>query len=177
MQDLSAPARGGYRCGGYRIAAGTRIEHIRLRVADLDGAVEFYRNVLGFNLSVQGSALSLEAVQSSGEAHAREPQTGQAHLLILYPDLLALTEVVRRLAENDYPIDSGQNHAGTISVYLGDPEGNDIELYYDGPRREWFNVEGTPVVQSCPDERERESHSDDGPSSKEPEQSPTRPAR
>jgi catechol 2,3-dioxygenase len=175
MQDSSAPARGGYRSGGYRIAAGTRIGHIQLRVADLDGAVEFYRDVLGFNLSFQGSALSLEAVQSSEETRVPEPQTGQAHLLILYPDLLALTEAVRRLAEHDYPIHSGQNHAGTISVYLGGPEGNDIELYYDGPRREWFNVAGTPVVQLCPDEREQESHSADGPSSIAPEQSPTRP--
>lgn len=148
MKNSTAPTRGGSHPGGYRIAAGSRIGHIQLRVADLDFAVEFYRDVLGINVLLQGPALVLETAETVDGAVSAPAHTGRPHLTILYPDLAALTGAVRRLAEHDYPIDSGQNRAGTISVYLRDPEGNGIELCYDGPRQEWFNVEGTPVVQS-----------------------------
>ena len=46
------------------------------------------------------------------------------------------------------PIDHGTDHGGTVSVYLADPDGNGVELYYDRPRSDWFDADGRPVLKA-----------------------------
>jgi catechol 2,3-dioxygenase len=59
------------------------------------------------------------------------------HFAILYPDRRELARAVERLLESGYPIGGAEDHGATLSVYLSDPDGNGIELYYDRPREEW----------------------------------------
>jgi catechol 2,3-dioxygenase len=75
-------------------------------------------------------------------------QTGLYHVAFLYPDRRELGRAVRRLLDHDHPIDHGTDHGGTVSVYLADPDGNGIELYYDRPRADWFDAAGRPVLRA-----------------------------
>ena len=50
------------------------------------------------------------------------------------------------LAAGDYHHHT--DHAATVSVYLEDPDGNGVELYYDRPREAWFDEDGRPILQA-----------------------------
>jgi catechol 2,3-dioxygenase len=138
-----------------------RIGHVHLRVADLDRATSFYRDVLGFEVTAHGSNFGLPGAaflaagdyhhhiglntwQSQGGTPTPEGHTGLHHFAILYPDRRELARAVERLLERGYPIGGAEDHGATISVYLSDPDGNGIELYYDRPREEWGSPKAEP---------------------------------
>ncbi len=141
-----------------------RIGHVHLRVADLDRAIQFYRDVLGFNVTGYGPAMGLPiAFLAAGDYHHHiglntfhslggtlPPQghTGLHHVAILYPHRAALGAAVQRLADHHWPIDSAEDHGATVSIYLRDPDGNGLELYYDRPPEFWVDENGRPVVKA-----------------------------
>ena len=144
-----------------------RIGHVHLRVADLDRATSFYRDVLGFDVTVYGSDhehvflsaggyhryhhhIALNTWHSKGGTPPPEGHTGLEHFAILYPDRRELARAVERLLEHGYPIRAAQDHGVSISVYLSDPDGNGIELYYDRPSNEWFDSRGNPILKAEP---------------------------
>jgi catechol 2,3-dioxygenase len=138
--------------------------HIRLRVVDLERSTTFYRDVLGFHVTVDGAAMGLPAVfLATGDYHhhialntfgakptgpAPANVTGPYHFALVYADPLALIEAVERLHERKYPISHGSDHGGTVSIYLQDPDGNGIELYYDRGRKYWLDASGGPMMRS-----------------------------
>lgn len=144
----------------------SHVGHIHLRVVDLARATAFYRDVLGFHVTIDGPALGLPAVfLASGDYHhhialntfgAKAPAqlpahvSGLYHFALVYPDPETLIEAVERLIDHEYPISHGCEHGGTISVYLQDPDGNGIELYHDRPPAEWFGASGAPNMRSEP---------------------------
>src|SRR5690349_11195950 len=148
------------------IHPAVRVGHIHLRVADLDRAMAFYRDALGFSVTIDGRAFGLQAVflaagdyhhhialntwMSAGGTPPPAGHTGLHHVAILYPDPQALAAVVQRLYDHECSIDSAEDHGGTVSVYLRDPDGNGIELYYDRPREEWFDAAGNPNMKAEP---------------------------
>lgn len=141
-----------------------RIGHVHLRVADLDRAIQFYRDVLGFNVTGYGPAIGLPiAFLAAGDYHHHiglntfhslggtpPPQghTGLHHVAMLYPHRAALGAAVQRLADHDWSIDSAEDHGATVSIYLRDPDGNGLELYYDRPPEFWVDENGRPVVKA-----------------------------
>jgi catechol 2,3-dioxygenase len=144
-----------------------RIGHVHLRVADLDRATSFYREVLGFDVTAYGSDFGLPGAaflaagdyhhhiglntwQSQGGTPPPKGHTGLHHFAILYPDRRELARAVERLLQRDYPIGGAEDHGATISVYLSDPDGNGIELYYDRPREEWSDSQGNPNIKAEP---------------------------
>lgn len=144
-----------------------RVGHVHLRVADLARATAFYRDVLGFDVTAYGPDFGLPGAvflssggyhhhiglntwQSQGGTPPPEGHTGLYHLALLYPDRRGLGRAVRRLLNHDYPINVAEDHGATVSVYLSDPDGNGIELYYDRPRSEWFDPQGNPVLKADP---------------------------
>lgn len=143
-----------------------RVGHVHLRVADLWRAIRFYRDVLGFTLTIYGPAFGVQAAfLAAGDYHHHialntwtsaggDPpprgHTGLEHVAFLYPDRAALARAVRRLARHGYPVDSARDHGGSVSVYLRDPDGNGVELSYDLPREAWFDAAGHPVVRNDP---------------------------
>jgi catechol 2,3-dioxygenase len=143
------------------------IGHVHLRVADLDRAVAFYRHALGLALNAYGPDLGapgaaflaaggyhhhvgLNTWESEGGTPPPPGHTGLYHVAILYPDRRQLSLAVRRLYDRGYPIEGAQVHGLTISVYLSDPDGNGVELYYDRPQERWFDEQGKPILKAEP---------------------------
>ena len=127
-----------------------RIGHVHLRVSDLERAIAFYRDVLGFDLmqryGEQAAFLSaggyhhhigLNTWHSRGGAPPPRSSTGLYHLAILYPTRAALATALRRLVEANVPLDGASDHGVSEALYLHDPDHNGIELYRDRPREEW----------------------------------------
>ena len=88
--------------------------------------------------------------ESEGGTPPPEGHTGLYHFALLYPDRVELGRAVRHVLDREYPIDSAEDHGATVSVYLRDPDGNGIEMYYDRPRSEWFDPQGRPVLKADP---------------------------
>jgi catechol 2,3-dioxygenase len=146
------------------IHPAVRVGHVHLRVADLDRALAFYRDGLGFGVVADGREAGLDAAfLAAGDYHhhiglntwesagARPPpagHTGLDHVAFLYPDRHELGRAVRRLQDAGYPVHHASDHDGTVSVYLDDPDGNGIELYFDRPRETWFDADGRPILKS-----------------------------
>ena len=127
-----------------------RIGHVHLKVSDLERALGFYRDVLGFELTQrygQDAAfvsaggyhhhIGLNVWESRGGAPPPPGSTGLYHVAILYPDRAALADALRRLIEAGIPLDGASDHGVSEALYLRDPDGNGIELYRDRPREEW----------------------------------------
>jgi catechol 2,3-dioxygenase len=146
------------------IHPAVRVGHVHLRVADLDRALAFYRDALGFGLVADGRAVGLDAAflaagdyhhhvglntwESAGSTPLPAGHTGLYHVAFVYPDRRELGRAVRRLLDHDQPIDHASDHGATVSVYLSDPDGNGVELYYDRPRADWFDPDGRPVLKA-----------------------------
>jgi catechol 2,3-dioxygenase len=141
-----------------------RVGHVHLRVADLDRALAFYRDALGLGVTADGREAGLDAAflaagdyhhhiglntwESAGGTPAPRGHTGLDHVAFLYPDRRELGRAVRRLLDHGHPIDHGTDHGGTVSVYLSDPDGNGVELYYDRPRTEWYDAGGRLILKA-----------------------------
>lgn len=132
------------------IDPGVRIGHVHLKVADLARAIGFYRDVLGFELiqqlGVDAAFLSaggyhhhiaLNTWESRGGSDPPPGSTGLYHLAILYPTRAALADALRRLVAAGIPLHGASDHGVSESLYLGDPDGNGVELYCDRPRELW----------------------------------------
>lgn len=139
------------------VPAGTRIGHVHLKVADLDRALAFYRDVLGFSLMQrygdQAAFISaggyhhhigLNTWESRGGRPPAPGTTGLYHTAILYPDRAALADALRRLVAAGIRLDGASDHGVSEALYLSDPDGNGVELYRDRPEAEWpRNADGT----------------------------------
>ncbi len=129
---------------------GTRIGHIHLKVADIERALAFYCGVLGFQLQQRyGSSaafvsaggyhhhIGLNTWESLGGSPPPPRATGLYHLAILYPTRPALADALRRLMKAGVALDGASDHGVSEALYLRDPDGNGVELYWDRPQAEW----------------------------------------
>src|ERR671932_2373544 len=133
------------------IHPAVRVGHVHLHVSDLDRALAFFREGLGFNLTADARpAIGLPmAFLAAGDYHHHVglntfKPAGLYHVAFNYPDRRELVNAVRRLRARGYEVDHATDHHGTVSVYLDDPDGNGIELYYDRPRADWYDDKGRP---------------------------------
>jgi catechol 2,3-dioxygenase len=139
------------------IAAGTRIGHVHLKVADIERALAFYCGVLGFELQQrygpQAAFISaggyhhhigLNTWESQGGSPPPPGTTGLYHVAILYPTRADLADALKRLAANGIPLDGASDHGVSEALYLRDPDQNGIELYWDKPEDQWpRNADGS----------------------------------
>ena len=132
------------------IPAGARIGHVHLRVADLDRAVSFYRDALGFDLIVrlgdQAAFLSaggyhhhigLNTWESKGGSPPPPGTTGLYHFAVNYPERRDLAAALRRLLDRGWGIDGASDHGTHEAIYLHDPDFNGIELAWDRDPADW----------------------------------------
>ncbi len=127
-----------------------RIGHVHLKVANLDRALAFYCGVLGFQLTERmgDSAafisaggyhhhIGLNTWESEGGSAPAPGTTGLYHLAILYPTRAELADALRRLVAANIPLEGASDHGVSEALYLRDPDGNGVELYWDRPRERW----------------------------------------
>ncbi|MGI8562538.1 MAG: VOC family protein [Candidatus Dormibacter sp.] len=127
-----------------------RIGHVHLKVADLERSLAFYAGVLGFELTIrygsQAAFLSaggyhhhigLNTWESQGGSPPAPGTTGLYHHAILYPSRRELAGALKRLLAADWPITGASDHGVSEAIYLDDPDGNGVELYWDRPPSEW----------------------------------------
>src|SRR6059036_1976994 len=132
------------------IAARARIGHVHLKVSDLERAIHFYRDVLGFELTQryerQAAFLSaggyhhhigLNTWESRGGSPPPPGTTGLFHVAIRYPDRRTLADALRRVLDAGIPISGATDHGVSEAIYLRDPDQNGIELYRHRPKDEW----------------------------------------
>lgn len=132
------------------IAAGTRIGHVHLKVADLERALTFYCDVLGFEVMQRMGAgaafisaggyhhhIGLNTWESAGGKPPPPGTTGLYHTAILYPTRADLADALARLVAAKITIDGAADHGVSEAIYLKDPDENGVELYWDRPRTEW----------------------------------------
>ena len=136
------------------ISPGTRIGHVHLKVANIERALGFYRDTLGFQvtqwygddavfLSAGGyhHHIGLNTWMSRNARPAPKDSTGLFHLAILYPERRDLAQALKWLLESGHPIDGASDHGVSEALYLTDPDGNGVELYSDRPEEEWPRTE------------------------------------
>ena len=134
----------------YIIPTQTQIGHVHLKVADINRSLGFYRDLLGFELTVmygdQAAFISaggyhhhigLNTWYSLGAPKASPNGVGLFHTAILYPTRKDLAIIFNRLREANYPFTGASDHGVSEALYLDDPDGNGVELYWDRPRDQW----------------------------------------
>jgi catechol 2,3-dioxygenase len=132
------------------IDPGVDIGHVHLKVADIDRALAFYRDVLGFDvmqrIGDQAAFISaggyhhhigLNTWESRGGSPPPRNTTGLYHVAIRYPTRAALGNALKRLVEAGIPLEGATDHGVSEALYLRDPDDNGVELYVDRPREEW----------------------------------------
>ena len=134
----------------YKVPGQTRIGHVHLKVADLDRALAFYCELLGFEITTRYGTqaafisaggyhhhLGLNTWYSEGAAPAPVEAAGLFHVAILYPTRKDLAVIFNRLRQAHYPFTGASDHGVSEALYLNDPDENGVELYWDRPRDQW----------------------------------------
>ncbi len=134
----------------YATHPDTRIGHVHLKVADLERAIAFYRDVLGFALQQrygdQAAFLSaggyhhhigLNTWESRGGTPAPHGHAGLYHVAFLYPDRAALGAALAQVLASGVELDGAADHGVSEAVYFRDPDGNGIEIYRDRAPEDW----------------------------------------
>jgi catechol 2,3-dioxygenase len=140
------------------IPTGTHIGHVHLKVADIDRAVNFYHDTLGFDVIIQRDTaaflsaggyhhhLGLNTWDSKGGSPPPPGTTGLFHFAINYPERRDLAAALKRLLDHGWGIDGASDHGTHEAIYLHDPDFNGIELAWDRDPAEW--PQGDDIVFS-----------------------------
>lgn len=140
----------------YRIPPSTKIGHVHLKVADINRALEFYKDLLGFEI-IQRYGTQAVFISAGGYHHhiglntwyskdkppAPRNAAGLFHVAILYESRKQLAEIFKRLLDAEYAFTGFADHGVSEALYLDDPDGNGVELYWDKPKALWpFDKDG-----------------------------------
>lgn len=134
----------------YKVPAKTRIGHVHLKVANLQRALDFYNGLLGFEITTMYGHdaafvsaggyhhhIGLNTWYSKKAGPAETNAVGLFHTAIVYPTRKDLAAILQRLLAAGYPLTGASDHGVSEALYLNDPDGNGVELYWDRPREEW----------------------------------------
>ena len=134
----------------YIVPAQTHIGHVHLKVADIPRSLRFYQDLLGFEITEwYGSSavflsaggyhhhIGLNTWYSKGAAPAPQQSAGLFHTAIVYPTRKDLAFILDRLLKAGYPLTGMADHGVSEAIYLNDPDGNGVELYWDKPKDQW----------------------------------------
>ncbi|SJN43832.1 Biphenyl-2,3-diol 1,2-dioxygenase [Sphingobacterium sp. JB170] len=91
--------------------------------------------------------IGLNTWHSKGLPPALTNSVGLYHTAIVYPTRRDLAAIYDRLRKAHYPMSGASDHGVSEALYLDDPDGNGVELYWDRPRDRWeYNPDGTVVM-------------------------------
>jgi catechol 2,3-dioxygenase len=134
----------------YKIPAQTHIGHVHLKVSDINKALAFYKDLLGFEIMARyGESavfisaggyhhhIGLNTWYSKNGPQPASDATGLFHTAIVYPTRKDLAVALQRLIDAKYPLTGASDHGVSEAIYLDDPDGNGVELYWDRPKELW----------------------------------------
>lgn len=134
----------------YQIPPATTIGHVHLKVSNLQRSLDFYCGLLGFEKTMQYGEdaafisaggyhhhIGLNVWHSKNQPPAPKNTPGLYHTAIKYPSREDLALICSRLLKKSYPLSGAADHGVSEAIYLNDPDGNGVELYYDRPKEEW----------------------------------------
>lgn len=141
----------------YKIPTQTRIGHIHLKVSNLKKAMAFYCDLLGFEITTmlgEDAAfisaggyhhhIGLNTWYSKDAAPSPLHAPGLFHSAILYNTRKDLAIIYKRIIDVGYPFTGFADHGVSEALYLNDPDGNGVELYWDKPKEQWpINEDGS----------------------------------
>jgi len=143
------------------IDPNVRIGHVHLKVANLQRALDFYCGVLGFELTQRYGEeaafvsaggyhhhIGLNTWESRDGSPPPKGATGLYHFAILYSTRAALADALRRLMQANISLEGASDHGVSEALYLSDPDGNGIELYWDRPKELWPRDENGQIEMS-----------------------------
>ena len=143
------------------IDLNVRIGHVHLKVANLQRALDFYCSVLGFELTQRYGEeaafvsaggyhhhIGLNTWESRDGSPPPKGATGLYHFAILYSTRAALADALRRLMQANISLEGASDHGVSEALYLSDPDGNGIELYWDRPKELWPRDENGQIEMS-----------------------------
>ena len=143
------------------IDPNVRIGHVHLKVANLQRALDFYCSVLGFELTQHYGEeaafvsaggyhhhIGLNTWESRDGSPPPKGATGLYHFAILYPTRAALADALRRLMQANISLEGASDHGVSEALYLSDPDGNGIELYWDRSKELWPRDENGQIEMS-----------------------------
>ena len=140
----------------YKIPPQTHIGHVHLKVSNIEKALSFYQDLLGFEITQrygEGAVfisaggyhhhIGLNTWHSKDAPPAPIRAAGLYHLAILYPTRKDLAIILKRLIDANYPLSGASDHGVSEAIYLNDPDLNGVELYWDRPKDQWtFDEKG-----------------------------------
>ncbi|MBA4745681.1 MAG: VOC family protein [Muricauda sp.] len=134
----------------YKVPKDTKIGHVHLKVSNLQRSLDFYCGLLGFEITTTYGTdaafisaggyhhhIGLNVWYSKNAPPAARNTVGLFHTAILYPTRKDLATILYRLKQADYPLTGASDHGVSEAVYLDDPDGNGVELYWDKPKDQW----------------------------------------
>lgn len=132
------------------LPADVKVGHIHLKVSDLERSLIFYRDILGFTVTQRYGTeavflsaggyhhhIGLNTWESKGGSPPPSRATGLYHVAFLYPSRRDLAVALQRLRNAGIPLDGAADHGVSEALYLRDPDGNGVELYWDRPKSAW----------------------------------------
>lgn len=148
----------------YLLHSDSRIGHVHLKVANLERSINFYTQIIGFEvmsrwensaafLSAGGyhHHLGLNTWESADGTPPPHGTTGLYHFAVLLPSRRELARIVKRILDNKWTIDGAADHGVSEAIYLRDPDKNGIELYIDRPKDQWpRNQDGSLIMYTKP---------------------------
>ena len=147
-----------------KVHPGTKIGHVHLKVSDIERSERWYADVLGFEVTTRyGSEasflsyggyhhhLGLNTWMSKGGPPAPPGSPGLFHFAILFPTRAELAKAVKRVLDHGVHLDGASDHGVSEAIYLHDPDGNGIELYWDRDPSLWpKNADGSLAMTTLP---------------------------
>ena len=148
----------------YVIPAQTRIGHVHLKVSDIKRSLEFYCDLLGFELTTMYGShaafisaggyhhhIGLNTWHSKGLPPTTVNSVGLYHTAILFPTRKDLAIIYDRLRKAYYPLTGASDHLVSEALYLNDPDENGVELYWDRPKELWkYKEDGSIEMATLP---------------------------
>jgi catechol 2,3-dioxygenase len=135
----------------------THVGSVTLRVSDAQRVLGLYADILGLKAAAgadgavevhapDGPAL-LHLVESRDAPPAPVRATGLFHTAFRWPTRSGLASALARLIRAGYPLTGASDHGVSEALYLDDPDGNGVELYWDRPRSGWpHDADGNLVM-------------------------------
>lgn len=138
LESPAAPVRA-------ELPAGTSLGAVHLTVSSLERSLEYYNRTVGLPVLERddgtaslgaGTTVLLVLVEEPG-ARPAAGYTGLFHFALLVPERTDLATWLAHAARDRLPLTGLSDHFVSEALYLSDPDGHGIEIYWDRPREVW----------------------------------------